>query len=423
MAYSPKNQAALPISGSTVGSTPPSTAFLGGVYSANTSLPTPQSSPSGLLIGALGDKFGRLVILNNGPRDMTGGLNGSSSTNITSINTFSAVTPVPGASSYYDISSIVIQNNSSSATGVLLSDSNGIGGSSANTYTYSTAQSFNWTAPIGTTSVTVQAWGGGGGGANGGYVYGGGGGAYASSVVSVTPGTTYLVTIGGAGSGGAASTYNGPNNVGNAGGNSLFSNSTGTTNYVLAAGGAGGGASAGGAGGSTSASIGTYLASGGAGGPGLASGTYDRLGGGGGSSGGYSGSISSQTPITGNTSTNNIGGTAVSNGGAGGNDNALASSFNGVNPGGGGAGGSFEGGNGAYNKTLKDAGADGAAGKISLTYTQLGNSYYFQVPAYATRGANYTVPLISTQPNTAWYLESLNSNNINVSITYILNKG
>ena len=67
MAYTPKNYSLLPISGSTVGSAPPSTAIMGGVLAAGTSLPTPQSIPSGKLIGALGDKFGRLVTLNNGP--------------------------------------------------------------------------------------------------------------------------------------------------------------------------------------------------------------------------------------------------------------------------------------------------------------------------------------------------------------------
>ena len=247
MAYTPKNYSLLPISGSTVGSAPPSTAIMGGVLAAGTSLPTPQSIPSGKLIGALGDKFGRLVTLNNGPRDMVGELNGSNSTNITSINTFSAVTPVPGASNYYDITNITIQNNSSSSTGAILSDAPTLGSSSPTTYTYSTAQTFNWTAPTGVTSVTVSAWGGGGGGGGGG-----------SRIIQ---------------------------------------------------------------------------------------------------------------PV------------------------------------------------------LNGAGARGYDGQITLVYSNVSNSYYFQIPANSTRGVNYTIPLKSTQANTAWYMESLTSTSLYVSVSYILNKG
>lgn len=109
--------------------------------------------------------------------------------------------------------------------------------------------------PAGVTSITVQAFGGGGGG-GGNFTSrpGGGGGAFASSVISVTPGTSYSITVG---AGGAAGTSG---NDGVNGGNSIFG-----ANLVVAAGG-GGGTSVAGTAGLASASIGTTTRSGGAGG-------------------------------------------------------------------------------------------------------------------------------------------------------------
>lgn len=57
----------------------------------------------------------------------------------------------------------------------------------------------NWVCPMGVTSVTVEAWGKGADGQNysgsvGGS--GGGAGAYARSILSVTPGDTYVISIG-----------------------------------------------------------------------------------------------------------------------------------------------------------------------------------------------------------------------------------
>lgn len=68
-------------------------------------------------------------------------------------------------------------------------------------------QSGNWIAPAGVTSVNVEAWGAGGGGTTN--VGGGGGGAYASSTVSVTPGTAYWIQVGtsSAGAAGTTSTF------------------------------------------------------------------------------------------------------------------------------------------------------------------------------------------------------------------------
>ena len=66
--------------------------------------------------------------------------------------------------------------------------------------TYNTPGSYNWTAPSGVYSVTVELWGGGGSGGNAasGSSYWGGGGAggqYAMKVVTVSPGTTYGIYV------------------------------------------------------------------------------------------------------------------------------------------------------------------------------------------------------------------------------------
>ena len=69
---------------------------------------------------------------------------------------------------------------------------------------YITPGTYSFIVPNGVSSVTVRDWGGGGGGGYGtGYLGaaggGGGGGAYASSVVSVTAGSSYAVQPSGSG--------------------------------------------------------------------------------------------------------------------------------------------------------------------------------------------------------------------------------
>jgi hypothetical protein len=71
----------------------------------------------------------------------------------------------------------------------------------AQTSTFNTAGNFLWRCPAGVTSITVKCYGGGGGGGrgyttNGAAGGGGGGGAYASSTISVTPGSYYLLNVG-----------------------------------------------------------------------------------------------------------------------------------------------------------------------------------------------------------------------------------
>src|SRR5690606_11223133 len=87
------------------------------------------------------------------------------------------------------------------------------------TQSFDTPGSYTFTAPAGVTSITVEAWGAGGGGSsitNFGGGGGGGGGAYASSVIPVTPGTSYNIVVGAGG------------NANSLGGYSEFRNSSST---------------------------------------------------------------------------------------------------------------------------------------------------------------------------------------------------
>lgn len=216
------------------------------------------------------------------------------------------------------------------------------------TLTYNASTTF--TVPTGVTSITVACWGGGGGGGEesiakdvGG---GGGGGAYASSVVTVTPGSTYTITVG---SGGA---YN-SQAAGSTGGSSSFT--LGGTTYVLAVGGVGGNinGTGGGAGGAAASCTGTTTHSGGAG----AAGTNSASSGGGGGAAGSTANGGAASGVT-----------AGSGGATGGGAGAAGTSTRGSagNPGntpGGGGSGSY-----ASSSNVYVAGA-GGVGQVTLTYT------------------------------------------------------
>lgn len=176
-------------------------------------------------------------------------------------------------------------------------------GASTGNAVQSLSASTTWTAPAGVTSVTVEAEGAGGGGAGlnvdgttgGG---GGGGGAYASSVVTVVPGTGYAVVIGAAGTKGATLTNA---NAGGAGGATTFGGTT-----VKAAGGSGAPAhttanGGGGAGGTVANSIGTTRTAGASGGAAV------YTGGGAGIAGGAAGN--GAAPLGGASTTVGRGGT------------------------------------------------------------------------------------------------------------------
>ena len=227
----------------------------------------------------------------------------------------------------------------------------------------------------GLTSLTAaECWGGAGGGTNGyqasaGKGAAGGGSEYAKETgVAVTAGSSYLVAVGTGGAGGALSGDGTKANPGADGGTSSFSGDAVT---VTAHGGGGGlfTGSRGGKGGTGSTNAVHH--DGGAGGK-----NSGALGGGsgGGSSGGTAAGGNAGSS-GGASNTGAAGGTAVAGGGAGGAGGS-GGIFNqpggGGNPpgGGGGSGGLTSGSNRA------NAGGNGGAGQVRLTWTPLVSPAY-----------------------------------------------
>ncbi|MCD6017054.1 MAG: hypothetical protein K0S53_175 [Bacteroidetes bacterium] len=219
---------------------------------------------------------------------------------------------------------------------------------------FTTVGTQTWVCPAGVTTLTVECWGAGGGSGGAGSVTnaaggGGGGGAYASSVLAVTPGTTYSLSVGAGGVGGASTGGNG-----GAGAGTNFN-----VSVVVAAGGNGGvGATtttggAGGTGGVFASCVGTVRFAGGNG----AAGVPTSSGGGGGSSAGK--------VAAGNAGAGSAGGAAPAGGVAGMSGNTTpggAAGINGINDGGGAAG--ARRGSLATNYT----GGTGGNGKVVLSY-------------------------------------------------------
>lgn len=211
------------------------------------------------------------------------------------------------------------------------------------TFNY-TGSSQTFTVPAGVTSITVSAWGGGGAGGgstNAGTLTGrggagGGGGAYASSTLTVSPGTLLDVKVAGQAFGNSGAS-------GNGGGNSTI---TGFEAQILASGGQGGtgntsgGSPVGGAGGAIAASAGTTRTAGANGGNG-ATATFPS------------------------SASSGAGGAAANGGGAGGT--SITSGTADGNP------GSAPGGGGSGSRTSQNegnkAGGAGAAGRIIITWT------------------------------------------------------
>lgn len=223
----------------------------------------------------------------------------------------------------------VIKLRKDSVSGTVLATSKVLSLSTAavGDFVFTTAGTYNWTAPEGVTEVHVVAVGGGGGGRSstlGGHGGAGGGLGYKNSI-TVTPGTAYTVVVG---AGGEYTT----STTGNSGGDSYF------ISNVTVAGLGGGGVVVG-----SSATGGTYVGDGGGNGGGVPAhnSSIDATGGGG--AGGYSG-----------------------NGGDAGSidtDDAQAGS-------GGGGGGGGAGGNGRYGGPgggvgLYGEGSNGTAGVYS----------------------------------------------------------
>jgi hypothetical protein len=232
----------------------------------------------------------------------------------------------------------------------------------------------SWTAPTGASQVIAACWGaGGGGGVNGAGSAGGGGGggAFASSTLTVTPGTTYGLWIGEKGAADVAGWSR----------ESSFATSS-CPNCVIASGGQGTTNTTAGAGGPTASSTGTTKFAGGDGG--AAGGTFTG-GGGGGSAGPHGNGNAGQD---GQASTGGNGGSgdagAGSAGGAGGNgaDATGADAVYSANGGGGGGGGDNTNGTGGDGGNLGGGGGGGAgtagalgtaaAGQCTITYTIAG---------------------------------------------------
>jgi hypothetical protein len=241
-------------------------------------------------------------------------------------------------------------------TALMLVLSAATGWAATSTVTFGTPGNYTWKCPAGINYITVQCWGGGGAGGGGiggsgasrNEGGGGGGGAYASSTVSVTPGTSYSIVVGA----GGISTSNAYTSVGDS--------SFASTVVVAKAGGNGQGFSSGnaqsGTGGNpglASASTGTTKNDGGTGENGVAG--SSNYGGAGGSSAG--------TGLPGATSTSSTGIHATPPAGAGaggdGGQNGAAAGGNASNPGG--------GGGGANMATSARNGGSGGAGQVSIT--------------------------------------------------------
>ena len=204
----------------------------------------------------------------------------------------------------------------------------------------------SWTAPVGVTSVTVEAYGGGGaggagspggGGNNGRGGGGGGGGAFPSGTYTVTPGNSYTITVGTGGIGGTGN-----------GGNGTISTATFNSGTITANFGSGGRSYNNGGNGGAG---GTGTRNGGTGGtnPGNTSGS----GGGGGCAG------TTGNGGNGGQTAGGVAGTGGTIAGAGANGVGGNSTGNiGNNYGGGGSGG-----------TRNGDGGNGAGGYVRITFT------------------------------------------------------
>lgn len=214
---------------------------------------------------------------------------------------------------------------------------------------YTSAGTFNFTVPAGTTSISAVCIGGGGGGGGGdggrGETNSGGGGgglSYATSI-AVTPGETLTVVVGSGGNSGAG------NDGGNGGTTTLSRGAT----TLLSGGGGTGGRNQNNGNGTGGASGGTARTGGGSGGNG-GTGSNNAGGTGGGGAGGYSGNGGAGGAY-------NVTGTAGAGGGGGGGGGFSGTSSN-TAGGGGGVGILGSGGNGTAGTTNGGGGGGGSSG-------------------------------------------------------------
>jgi hypothetical protein len=267
----------------------------------------------------------------------------------------------------------------------------GLNAGSSGNASFTSAGPFNWTAPPGVTTVTVQATAGGGGSGsddtgNPFTSAGGGGGEYASEpALAVTAGNVYSGTVGAGGTAGAA----GANNPGGAGGNTTFTgNSVTVTAHGGGGGASGGGSGSGGAGGTGSTN--TTHFNGGAGG----ANSNTDVGGGGGSSGG---TASAGNPgVSG--SAGGAGGAAVAGGGPGANAPPNGAGTSPATGPGGGAGG-------ANSIGTNVPGGAGFQGQVLLSWT---SSTPSESGAYINQTTQGGVPFLNFSTGVSFELESAN---------------
>jgi large repetitive protein len=232
---------------------------------------------------------------------------------------------------------------------------------------YTIPGSYNWTVPVGVTSVQVVAIGGGGGGSGpttGGAGQSGGSGAQVNATLSVTPGQIIALVVGGGaapgigGAGGACGT--------GGGGGGATTLDVGNADQIIAGGGGGAGSYCGDG---TASYAGPGGDGGGAGGAG-------STGGGAGASGGTGGSggIGGTGSVAGGNGSGGAGGTGGSNGpylgGIGGS--GAGSGTGGTAPAMAGGGGGGYGGGGA-GTIEQSGGAGGSTGPAGVSYSAASN--------------------------------------------------
>jgi hypothetical protein len=131
----------------------------------------------------------------------------------------------PTGTANITVGSVLTATNADGTVGWTSPNTSGSGSIPSNLTIFTT--SGTWTAPAGVTRVRVRVWGGGGGGGSywgtgplpGG---GGGGGGYAEAIVPVTAGTAYAVAVGSGGAGGVNATGESADRCGTDGGTSSF---------------------------------------------------------------------------------------------------------------------------------------------------------------------------------------------------------
>jgi hypothetical protein len=244
-----------------------------------------------------------------------------------------------------------------------VTETTGVGQSS-----FTTAGSFTFTVPIGTTSISAVVVGAGGGGAGadtrpGEGMTGGGGGALCYGTIPVTPGESLTITVGAGGNGGSSG-----GNPGSQGGTSSIGR--GATSLITATGGNGGNyrSTTAASGGTRSVDASVTNSGGGNGGASGSSATTGASGGGG--AGGYSaaGGAGGSTTNAGSASAGGGGGGggAVTTGGGSGGGGGVGILGAGSNGSGGtyerGAGGVGSNGGGSTNGTAGTVGAAGTGG-------------------------------------------------------------